>query len=124
MEYFHLFHPFGIYSSFPSIWNILVFSHFMPISQGEGLCAQKKLQPLVPPNCLLEGTGPKSSGLAYLFTIFLFLFLQIIFVYKFFNSDLLLFLIQILLSKKKPPSLLFLFFIFIFFILFLARQNV
>ena len=75
LEYFHLFHPFGMYSHLPSIWNIFIFSilleyfsifhlkwvfgtlffHFMPISQGEGLCAQKKLQPLRPPNCLLEG---------------------------------------------------------------------
>ena len=105
LEYFSLFHYLGMYSHFPSFWNIFIFSilleyfstfhlkwvfgtlllHFVPLSQGEGLCAQQKLQPLIPPNCLLEGTGPKSSGLAYLFTIFLFVYYLFI-VYKPFNS--------------------------------------
>ena len=74
LEYFSIFHLKWVFGT--------LFFHFMPISQGEGLCAQKKLQPLRPPNCLLEGTGPKSSGLAYLLTIFIFAFIKI-----FFNSD-------------------------------------
>ena len=83
--FFGIFSPFPSFWNifiFPSIWNILVFSHFMPISQGEGLCAQKKLQPLRPPNCLLEGDWSQIQWLgilAYFLTIFQFwLFLQII----------------------------------------------
>jgi len=65
VRYNLIFHPFRMYSRFPSFWNIFIFSilleyfsnfhlkwvfgtlvlHFMPISQGEGWCTTKALTP-------------------------------------------------------------------------------
>ena len=145
VRYNLIFHPFRMYSRCPSFWNIFIFSsfleyfsnfhlkwvfgtlvlHFMPISQGEGWCTTKALTPHNLQTVFWRGLVPNPVAwhICLQFFYFNYFFRSYLFI-KFFNSDLLLFLIQILLSKKKNPSLLFLFFIFIFFILFLARQNV